>query len=71
MPLIYNSRKLRTVQDVKLMSRSTSQSNMLKFNLLTGEGQGDVEAELTDFSLSSGSSTDDIRVGRADKKRRL
>ena len=43
----------------------------IKENQLTGEGQGDVEAELTDFSLSSGNSTDDIRVGRADKKRRL
>ena len=38
---------------------------------LTGDGHGEVEAELTDFSLSSGSSTEDIRVGRALNRRRL
>ena len=38
---------------------------------LTGEGHGEVDAELTDFSFSSGSSTEDIRVGRALSRRRL
>lgn len=39
--------------------------------ILTGEWHGDVEAELTDFSFSSGISMDDIRAFRADKRRRF
>ncbi len=38
---------------------------------LTGEWHGEVDAELTDFSFSSGNSTDDIRALRAVSKRRL
>lgn len=37
----------------------------------TGLGQGDVLAELGLFSLSSGNSTEDIRIFLADNKRLL
>ena len=43
----------------------------LAFFQLTGEWQGDVEAELTDFSLSSGISMEDMRAFLADKRRRF
>lgn len=39
--------------------------------MLTGEGQGDVLADDSDFSLSSGSSTELIRMFRAERSRRL
>lgn len=39
--------------------------------LLTGEGHGEVLAELSDFSLSSGSSTELILTFRAERRRRL
>ena len=38
---------------------------------LTGEWHGDVEAELTDFSFSSGISTEDMRAFRAERSRRV
>jgi len=38
--------------------------------MLTGEGQGDTEAEDRDLSWSSGRSTLLMRMERADKKRR-
>jgi hypothetical protein len=38
---------------------------------LTGEGQGEVLAEDSDFSLSSGNSTELIRIFRAERSRRL
>ena len=37
----------------------------------TGEGQGEALAELSDFSLSSGNSTEFIRILRALRRRRL
>ena len=38
-------------------------------SILTGDGHGEVEADDKDFSLSSGSSTELIRMFRADNKR--
>ena len=39
--------------------------------MLTGEGHGEVLAELRDFSFSSGSSTEFMRIFRAVRRRRL
>ena len=44
---------------------------IINSNEVTGEGQGEVLAEESERSLSSGSSTELIRILRAHKRRRL
>lgn len=45
--------------------------NVINSNVVTGEGQGEVLAEESERSLSSGSSTELIRMLRAHRRRRL